>query len=370
MPQVSIIVPTNNVKPYIGQCLDSLVNQTLTDIEIIVVDDGSTDGTWEIIAEYAASHPSVKPLRQEDNRGPGSARNQGIAAASGDYVAFADGDDWADRDMYRQLHQHAVSHQCDLVICNGSRYDQVADKVYTYWSQEEWRDAIHAGRSAPFKAVHNPALFLIEPLVQNRMVRRALLEKIQFKFPIGWIYEDMPQHFEIPLAASAVFLIDKPLYFYRVNRPGQITSWRDDRILHVLPMFEKIDQILNAASPPIEVWAAAMRFQFRNVTGIRRYVDATIGRRLAEGWVATLRQVPAEAIDSFRRHYPFDRFSLHCIRTGRLDWLDRYEKGNLTNEIRRFLLLHPSMWRFILSSLRDKALGIQRLLSDHRLSRD
>ena len=114
MPKVSIIIPVYNTAPYLRECLDSVVNQTLKDIEIIIVDDGSTDGSTEICKEYAAKDCRIKLLIQE-NQGVVVARNSGISLASAPYVGFVDSDDYIELDMYEELLNHIGS--CDMAIC-------------------------------------------------------------------------------------------------------------------------------------------------------------------------------------------------------------------------------------------------------------
>ena len=114
-PAVSVIVPVYNVEPYLHRCVDSLTGQTLTDIEIILVDDGSTDGCGRICDEYAAADPRVRVVHQE-NAGLSEARNAGIDRARADYLMFVDSDDWVEKDYCRIPWEIARSQQADLVM--------------------------------------------------------------------------------------------------------------------------------------------------------------------------------------------------------------------------------------------------------------
>ena len=104
--KVSIIVPVYNVEKYLRKCLDSLVNQTLKDIEIICINDGSTDDSLNILQEYAREHHNVVVIDQE-NQGVSIARNNGINKAQGDYIGFVDPDDWVEPDMFKILYEKA-----------------------------------------------------------------------------------------------------------------------------------------------------------------------------------------------------------------------------------------------------------------------
>jgi len=114
MPKVSIIIPALNSIKYLRECMDSIVNQTLRDIEIIPVDAGSTDGTWEMFLEYAAKDPRVKPMHS-DKKSMGYQYNIGMDAATGDYIGFVETDDYAELDMFETLYNAAEESGVDWV---------------------------------------------------------------------------------------------------------------------------------------------------------------------------------------------------------------------------------------------------------------
>ena len=121
-PKVSIIVPIYNVEKYLRQCLDSIVNQTLKDIEIILVDDGSTDSCPSICDEYASKDKRIIVIHKE-NAGLGAAYNTGLDIAKGDYIGFVESDDFIELNMYEELYERAVQTGVDLVKCNFYDYD-------------------------------------------------------------------------------------------------------------------------------------------------------------------------------------------------------------------------------------------------------
>ena len=122
MPRVSVIIPVYNVAPYLRQCLDSVVNQTLRDIEIICVDDGSTDGSAAILAEYAAKDPRVKVLTREHTNA-GAARNAGMAVATGEYLGFVDSDDWCDLTLFEKAYAKVKTDDAEVVEWRFNQYD-------------------------------------------------------------------------------------------------------------------------------------------------------------------------------------------------------------------------------------------------------
>ena len=121
MPKVSIVVPIYNVEKYLKDCLESLINQTFKDIEIICVDDGSTDSSGLICDEYAQDDARIKVIHKQ-NAGYGSAINRGIVEATGKYVAILESDDYAEKTMYEDLYNLAEKYQADLIKCDWFSY--------------------------------------------------------------------------------------------------------------------------------------------------------------------------------------------------------------------------------------------------------
>ena len=117
MPKVSVVVPAYNAEGYVARCLESLIDQTLEDIEILVVNDGSTDATEAIANSFAARLPNKIRVLSKANGGLSSARNFGVAHASGDYIGFVDSDDFVEPEMFEHLHRLAVQSNCEISIC-------------------------------------------------------------------------------------------------------------------------------------------------------------------------------------------------------------------------------------------------------------
>ena len=126
---VSIVVPVYNAAPYLRKCLDSVVNQTLRNVEIIFIDDGSTDGSSEICKKYASKDSRIIYYKKE-NEGLAAARQDGIERASGEYVGFVDSDDWLELNMYERMYEAATKENADVVFCNCYFNDSETDKIY------------------------------------------------------------------------------------------------------------------------------------------------------------------------------------------------------------------------------------------------
>ena len=121
MPLVSVIIPVYNVEKYLNQCLDSVIAQTLTDIEIICVNDSSTDGSLGILEEYEKKDKRIRVVTQP-NSGAGAARNRGLSMASGKYLSFLDSDDFFEPDMLELAYQKAEEDSADFVVFNSNQY--------------------------------------------------------------------------------------------------------------------------------------------------------------------------------------------------------------------------------------------------------
>ena len=176
MVDVSVIIPVYNVEKYIKRCLDSLVNQTLENIEFILVDDGSPDGSAEIIKEYADKFPNKIVYLYQDNAGQGAARNAGYRIAKGKYIGYVDSDDYVDTNMFKKLYDKAKEDNSDMVICGCYNVDEETGHMVSDCNQD-----IH-------KLDIENAIFG-KMAVWNKLYRRELIDGIEFRSKV-W-YEDL-----------------------------------------------------------------------------------------------------------------------------------------------------------------------------------
>ena len=206
-PKVSVVVPIYKVEKHLRQCVNSVLAQTLKDIEIILVDDGSPDACPRIVDEYAARDPRVVPVHQE-NRGLSGARNAGLNAARGEYVGFVDADDRIEPEMFEKLHSAAKANLADVVAC-GIRCEFLcggADVDQAYY------DMKFSGKFAA-----SPELLeKLDVSVCNKIFRRDLIEKAgePLRFPDGKNFEDCEFFWRFFLRAQSIFCIRENLYHY------------------------------------------------------------------------------------------------------------------------------------------------------------
>lgn len=214
--KISIIIPVYNAEAYLPECLDSCLNQTLRDIEIICVDDCSTDASGEIMRKYARMDSRITVIAHETNKKQGAARNTGMRAARGEYVWFVDSDDYIAREACQLLHDTATEQNVDMVCFNGINVVQTSDsatKLSWSWYYTDW----------PKNTVLNPAeapeslrgYFSVSPC--HYITRRTFLEG--FSFREGCFYEDTDFTLILFSSARSVFCIAYTAYYRRVH-PG------------------------------------------------------------------------------------------------------------------------------------------------------
>jgi glycosyltransferase involved in cell wall biosynthesis len=173
--KVSVIIPVYNVEDYLEKCLDSVINQTLGDIEIICVNDGSTDNSPKILDRYAKLNSNIKVINKK-NGGAGSARNFGLIHANGKYVGFVDSDDWISKDMYEKLYKNACEYDSDMVMCPIHVVDTTCEANIPYCSLEFFDESFN-NRSFNHFDTKN-FIFNISVTPPNKIYRKSLLKEL------------------------------------------------------------------------------------------------------------------------------------------------------------------------------------------------
>lgn len=235
-PKLSIVIPVFNSAPYVADCLDSILRQSGTGLEVVMVDDGSTDGSLAIMESYRhrlSQVASVKIISQE-NAGPGAARNVGIRVSRGAYVGFLDSDDMLCDVYVSSILQIIDKHSPDLI-----------EFPYKRFTEKGSIDELPATETYGFSGIHcldniREKMFCEASwFPSTRVYRRSVADGIVF--PEGIHYEDLMAIPFVFLRSLAIYFHDQPLLFYRLN-PGSITSQHTERQLHdVLGFFTSID---------------------------------------------------------------------------------------------------------------------------------
>lgn len=227
MKKVSIIIPVWGVEKYISKCLDSLVNQTLEDIEIIVVNDGSPDNSQKIIDEYVKKHPDKVKSYIKENGGQGSARNYGIEVSTGEYIGFVDSDDFVELDMFEKLYNKAKQDKSDIVVCGS--YNVSED-----YSKKE-KDVFVNNYDTDLENV-----LFGKMAVWNKIYKRNIIidNKITFKEKV-W-YEDLAFTLKAIINSSKFSFIDEPLYDYLIRQGSTMNNSNVERNLEILQAFDDV----------------------------------------------------------------------------------------------------------------------------------
>jgi len=215
--KLTIIVPVYKVEPYLRKCIDSILAQTFTDFELILVDDGSPDGCPAICDEYAEKDSRIIVIHKE-NGGLSSARNAGLDIAKGEYIGFVDSDDWIHPQMYEKMLSKAVF-QLDIIACNIMLYDCKTQKSYS--RRDLRKDITYAGDEILDQYFYEVRDNIFTSAC-NKIIKKEILQNI--RFPKGRIYEDESIILEILSKCKNIYVCREPLYCYCINRNDSILT--------------------------------------------------------------------------------------------------------------------------------------------------
>ncbi len=225
--KLSVIIPVYNVEKYLAACVDSLLAQTMRDLEILLVDDGSTDASGSIADAYAAKFPEKIRCLHVENGGQGRARNFALPLARGEFLGFVDSDDWVAADMYEKLCRRADETGADIVACDFlERYDDGLEKTV-------------------------PGAFQDHPLsfagsCCNKIFRASLAEGL--RFPEGLWYEDFYFSAMLLIRAKRTEYLREPLYIYRRGQPSTMHNNNARKNLDMLRIMDMLEKELDARS--------------------------------------------------------------------------------------------------------------------------
>ena len=251
MPKVSILVPCYNVEKYIRQCMDSIVNQTLKDIEIICINDGSKDKTLSILQEYASKDNRVKII-DKANSGYGHSMNKGLELATGEYIGIVESDDFAELDMFEVLYNTAKKHNVDVVKSN----------FYGYLTKDNSNNIINIipkeDANKVFCPIDSQEIFLSMPCIWAAIYRKDFLKQNNIKFleTPGASYQDTGFNCKVFSSAKKVYLLEDAFLHYRqdnehssVKSTGKVfcvcDEWHEiERYLKDHKIYEKLKYLL------------------------------------------------------------------------------------------------------------------------------
>lgn len=279
---ISVIVPAYNIAPYLPRCLESLIAQTCRQLEIIVVDDGSTDETGTIIDTWAAKDSRIKAIHKE-NGGVSSARLTGIATAKGEWIGFVDGDDYAEPEMFAHLLKNALGHDVDISHCGYQMVfpDGHVDMYYNTGRKELFKH--NAGLEALIRGDY------VEPGLWNKLYRRQLFDGLT-----DWLdqsirlNEDLLMNYYLFSRAENSYYEDLPLYHYLLRR-GSATTSKPQRFKITDPV-RVMESILTETVDNPALYSAAAE----------RYLRVLIGTAQQKAWPEEAKVARQKLKDSLR----------------------------------------------------------------------
>lgn len=225
MPKISIVVPIYNVEKYIGDCLESLINQTFTDIQIICVDDRGNDGSMQIVKNYARRDPRIKIIRNWRNRGLSYSRNHAMRHVKTPYVMYCDSDDMFMPDMCEKMYSAIESNQSDVAV-SGVRV--LYDTDLHLKESDDAYFVVHGTGTFSISRVNNNIHF---PTAWGKIFRTKIIRKHKIKFPTGKKYEDEYFWNVYMLWSKSITFVQDKLYVYR-RRVGSIMNiaWKEQTL--------------------------------------------------------------------------------------------------------------------------------------------
>ncbi|MFS4431173.1 glycosyltransferase family 2 protein [Chryseobacterium sp. S90] len=234
-PKVSIIVPVYNVENYLTKCLDSLVNQSLTGIEILVVNDGSKDNSGKIIEEYAQRYPEKIKAFTKENGGLSDARNFGLDRAAGDYIGFVDSDDYVSEKMFEEMFLLGEKHQAKMVICNIQKVDETGKVTQKLTQLPDMSEKIVLENN--FSVFSDISYFAC-----NKLFKKELFNQRRFKK--GVHFEDIQLIPQLLLECDTIAQTQN-FYYQYLERTDSITKTHTEKGLDMLKAVADVENVFN-----------------------------------------------------------------------------------------------------------------------------
>lgn len=263
---ISVIVPVYKVEKYLNRCVDSIINQTYKNLEIILVDDGSPDNCPKICDEYAMKDNRIKVIHKE-NGGLSDARNEGIKIAKGNYIGFVDSDDWIHKSMFENLYSAMANSKADIATCEFIRtkdkiqkndYNNFFDNSITEYNQEQYIKKF-------FKIGSQECVYY----AWNKLYKRNIIDENQY--PKGLTSEDVVGTYKAILKSKKIITINYPYYYYYYNLESITSVKFSKKDLDLIPIWDKIIEITKTEN--IEyLWMAELN---------RYRIDYTLLMRMA-----------------------------------------------------------------------------------------
>ena len=243
-PKISIIIPVYNVEKYLRECLDSCVKQTLEDIEIICVDDCSTDNSYRILEEYQQKDSRIRIFQQKENKKQGAARNRGLEVATGEYVWFVDSDDYIDTKACQILYDAIKEFDVDMLCFSALRFSEKDDGVRCFFYDKYYHQGVQINKIYHPKTNWKEINFSnLNSVPWAYLTRRQIIQNFKFR---GGVWHEDADFTPILLASVNSFcFISYSAYFYRMNRHStMLTPMSQKRSEDLIKMLDFLDKFI------------------------------------------------------------------------------------------------------------------------------
>ncbi len=311
---LSIIIPMYNVEDYITETLDSMRGVKGFNVELILIDDGSSDNTLNLAKDWASSHDFDTLIISKINEGPSIARNVGMHKARGSLITFFDGDDIALSYLYKEVVDIMRSHEVDFCIFRGGTFDHVTQKVHEFPDFYVW-DRIMGG--AEFKVLtphQEPRIARLEPSAVVRVFKKDFLIANDILFPCNLFFEDVLFHAKCILNAKKIALLNKTLLLYRVNRDGQTTSCFGKKRQDILKVIELIILEYNKKQVADYVWANLFGLMIRMNVWCSENCSYDDKNEFVKQSIALISKLPDEVMNIYKNEYSYNDWEVKICK--------------------------------------------------------
>lgn len=229
IPELSIVIPVYNIEAQLSMCLDSVINQSYKDTEILVIDDASTDSSAEIIRKYASKYTNLRPIFFDQNKGVGNVRNYGIELSKGEYIGFVDGDDWIDLEYYHRLLDAIKRDKSQIAICGiKTEYNNSKSSELRY--KYDFYNCIDSTIALKLLTKSHGCDCYITPIVNNKVYNSEFLKKRKINFNNNRSFQDDYFSFFALLQSSLISLVPD-IYYHYYQRESSITHTFSKRLV-------------------------------------------------------------------------------------------------------------------------------------------
>lgn len=355
---LTIVVPAYNVERYIQQCLNSLIGQTIDDFQVIIINDGSTDGTADICNQYVSeSNGRIKYVYQE-NRGLGAARNTGLNLVDTPYVCFLDSDDWQDIRFVEKVKAFldSLDFVPDMIFTLPKCYNE-ASHLLEDWMDKQLYERIFRVQSGDsvkaLSAQKSPELYLLEVNANRKVYRTEFLRECDFSFPEGVKWEDIRPHVQLVHAAKNIVALPDTGFIYRTNNAGQITSGRGVGRLDILSVFADVLEVMGKNEFGKNEQAAVLNMIVTYALWMIDMTNMEYIQPLLEGLHKLFAKIPEEMISVYSGEFQLEQSEkdkrmglLECLRGDTYLQLTNYDDRN---NLYRYWSIHGGKKKNIIS---------------------